>query len=93
MKTEASVVRGEFIGLNAKVVKSINPQNVGISGQIVDETRNTIVIRHGNEDKIVIKETSVFQFSMPDGTIMEIEGKAILGRPEDRVKKTLKRQW
>lgn len=93
MKTAAAVVQGEFIGLNAKVVKSINPQIIGISGKVVNETRNTVVIRHTNEDKTVIKETSVFQFTLPDGTVVEVEGKAILGCPEDRVKKTPKRQW
>lgn len=93
MKTAAAVVQGEFIGLNARVVKSTNPQIVGISGKVVNETRSTVVIKHKNEDKTIIKETSVFQFTLPDGTVVEIEGKAILGRPEDRVKKTPKRQW
>jgi len=93
MKTTVAVVRGEFIGLNAKVVKSSNPSYVGISGRVTDETRNTLVIRHGNEDKVIVKETGVFQFTLPNGTIVEIEGNIILGRPEDRVKKRLKRRW
>ncbi len=93
MRTAAAFVQREFIGLNAKVIRSSNKQNEGISGTVVDETRNTFVIRHNNEDKTIVKETSVFEFTLPDATIVEIEGRAILGRPEDRVKKTLRRQW
>jgi len=93
MKNTAAVVQGEFIGLNAEVVKSSNPSYVGVSGRVVDETRNTLVIRHRNEDKVIIKEAAVFQFTLPDGTVVEIEGNVILGRPEDRVKKRPKRRW
>jgi len=93
MKTVLAVVQGEFIGLKAKVVKSVNPSCVGILGQVVDETRNTLVIRKSAEDKVIVKEGTVFQFALPDGTVVEIEGNTILGRPEDRVKKRPKRRW
>jgi len=93
MKTTAAVVQGEFIGLNAKVVKSANRSQIGISGQVINETRNTLVIKHRNEDKTIPKEAAVFQFTLPDGIVVEIEGNAILGRPEDRVKKRPKRRW
>ena len=93
MKMTAAIVQSEFIGLNAKVVKSTNPSYRGISGQVVDETRNTLVIRQKNEDKVIVKEVAVFQFTLPNRTVVEIEGKAILGRPEDRVKKRSKRRW
>jgi ribonuclease P protein subunit POP4 len=93
MRTAAAFVQREFIGLKAKVIRSTSSLNVGISGTVVDETRNMIVIRHKGEDKAIVKETSVFEFTLPDATKVEIEGRAILGRPEDRVKKTLKRQW
>ena len=89
----ATVTQSELIGLKAKVLKSTNPSNTGISGKITDETRNTITIRHGNDDKIIAKETAVFQLTLQDGTVVEVEGNAILGRPEDRVKKKSKRQW
>lgn len=93
MRTTLAIVQGEFIGLNAKVVKSRNPSYVGISGKVVNETRNTLAIRHKNEDKVILKEGSVFQFTLPNGTLVQIEGNVILGRPEDRMKKRLKRRW
>jgi len=93
MKTAVTFVQDEFIGLNAKVVKSSNPSYVGISGKVVDETRKTLVIRQRHEDKVIVKEAAVFQFTLPDGTVIEVEGKITLGRPEDRMKKRLKRRW
>ena len=93
MKVTPAFVQGEFIGLQAKVVESSNADSVGISGTVIDETRNTLLIRHKDADKMVVKDSSVFHFTMPDGTIVEVDGKVILGRPEDRLKKRIKRRW
>ena len=92
MKATA-IVQSELIGLKAKVVKSSNPSCVGISGLVVDETRNTLVIRQENKDRIVAKDQAVFQFTLSDGTVIGVEGNVILGRPEDRVKKQIRRRW
>jgi len=89
----AAIVQSELIGLKAKVVKSNNPSYVGISGSVVDETRNTLVIKHESRDKIVVKDQAVFQFTLPSSTVIEVEGSAILGRPEDRVKRQIRRRW
>jgi len=93
MRVTPAFVQGEFIGLTAKVVKSTNPDYVGIKGKVVDETRNTLVIRHENEDRSIVKNVAVFHFTTPDGTVVEVDGNIIVGRPEDRVKKRLRRRW
>jgi len=93
MKATPAILQQELIGLNAKVVRSSHPSYMGIEGKVLDETRNTILILHKNKKKIIIKNTSVFDFTMPDGTILEIDGKAIIGRPEDRIKKRVRRRW
>jgi ribonuclease P protein subunit POP4 len=93
MKITSAFIQGEFIGLKAKVAKSSNADSVGISGTVIDETRNTLSIRQKNVDKMVVKDSSIFHFTMPDGTIVEVDGKLILGRPEDRLKKKIKRRW
>jgi ribonuclease P protein subunit POP4 len=93
MKAAATITQNELIGLNAKVTKSTNRDSMGISGPVIDETRNTLVIRQNNNDKVVPKETTIFQFTLSDGSVVEIEGNAIIGRPEDRVKKKPRRQW
>lgn len=127
----------ELIGLELKVVDSLNKSLIGLSGIVVDETRNTLLIEQKfdlNEDsslnsdlnetcldlnensnlnkkssdlnkkdlnknlssnhkntKLIQKDVSVFQFKVPDGTIVEIDGKILLNRPEDRIKKRYKK--
>lgn len=93
MKVTPTIIQREFMGLNAKVVRSPNPNYIGIKGKVIDETRNTLVVLHKNQKKTVIKEAAVFHFTMPDGTIVEIDGKVIGGRPENRVKKRITRRW
>lgn len=93
MKVTPEILQEEFIGLEAKVLESDNPSYVGISGTVIDETRNTLVLLHSNGRKVILKELSVFHFRLPDGTIVKIDGKAIVGRPEDRVKRRIRRRW
>ena len=93
MTVTPSIVQHEFIGLETKVVKSSNPDVVGITGKVVDETRNTFTILTMVTKKVVIKDTSVFDFVLPDGTVVEMDGKVMMGRPEDRLKKRPRRLW
>jgi len=93
MKVSPTIIQHELIGLDAKIAKSTNPSYRGISGKIIDETRNTLTIQHGNTKKTVVKNVTVFHITTPDGTTVEIDGNTIVGRPEDRLKKRLKRRW
>ncbi|MEJ2242675.1 MAG: ribonuclease P protein subunit [Candidatus Bathyarchaeota archaeon] len=93
MKFNSNIIQDEFIGLESKVVKSLNNDSVGITGKIIYETRNTFTILQNNTKKVVIKDISIFNFVMFDGTVIEIDGKTIIGRPEDRIKKRLRRLW
>ncbi len=93
MKVTPAFVQSELIGLKAKVVKSTNASNKGIRGTVIDETRNTLTIRQEDQDKVIAKGTSVFHLTTTDGTIIEVDGNLITGRPEDRLKKHLKRRW
>ncbi len=93
MNISADVINGEFIGSHGKVAESRHPGYVGISGKVVDESRNTFTIMHDGKAKKVVKDAAVFRFRFSDGTIVEIDGNLLVGRPEDRLKKTVKRLW
>lgn len=93
MKVTPTILQQGFIGLSAKVVKSSNPNYVGIEGNVVNETRNNLVITHESKNKTIVKKIAIFHFTLSDGTVVEINGKAIVGRPEDRIKKRLRRRW
>lgn len=88
------ILQDEFIGLKVKVIKCTNPDCAGLSGTVIDETRNTfrILCRDGKE-KILIKKNCIFHFTLPDKTIVEINGEMLVGRPEDRVKRIIRRRW
>ena len=93
MKVTPDIIRHEFIGTEGKIVKSPHPDYLGITGEVIDETKNTFTILHKGKAKSVVKNSAVFNFKFSDGTIVEINGKLLLGRPQDRLKKTVKRLW
>ena len=93
MKVTPDIIRGEFIGTEGKIAKSPHSGYVGIHGEVIDETKNTFKIMHEGKAKSVVKNSAVFNFKFSDGTIIEIDGKLLVGRPEDRLKRTVKRLW
>ncbi|MEM3382057.1 MAG: ribonuclease P protein component 1 [Candidatus Bathyarchaeia archaeon] len=86
-----NLVRHELIGLEAKIVKSTNRQIVGLKGKIVDETRNILTFRSGGRDLKIPKNIVQIRFYLPNGEIVDVEGKVIQARPEDRVKMRVRR--
>ena len=86
-----NILRNEIIGLDAEVLSDSNQANVGIRGKVIDETMKTLVIRGMGTHRIA-KQEAVFKFLL-DGVAVKVEGKALMGRPEDRVKKKIKKKW
>ncbi len=94
MITPKNIFRHELVGLHVKVVNSTHDGFIGIEGKVVDETKNTILIEQRDKtEKMVPKEVATFHFNLPDGNIIEIEGKIILAHPEDRIKKKFRKYW
>ena len=93
MKVSPDIICHEFIGTEGKIVKSNHSDYIGIHGEVLDETKHTFKIMHKGKAKSVIKNLTIFNFRLSDGTIVEIDGKLLIGRPEDRLKKNIKRLW
>jgi ribonuclease P protein subunit POP4 len=93
MNVTPDIIRWEFIGTDVRVARSSHDGNVGICGKVISETRNTFAILHDGKRKTLTKESSIFHFKFPDRTIVEINGRLLTGRPEDRLKKSLRRLW
>lgn len=93
MKVRPDIVCYEFVGVDAEITESRHQNIVGTSGRIIDETRNTFIISSEGKKKIIAKDSSSFQFYFRDGTIVEIHGRLLVGRPEDRLKKNIRRLW
>jgi ribonuclease P protein subunit POP4 len=73
------------------VLHDSNPSNVKLRGKVVDETMKTLVIQSAGLKRIA-KKDAVFKFSL-GGAAVKVEGRSLIGRPEDRVKKQNKRKW
>jgi len=93
MKVTPDIIRYEFIGTEGKVAESPHEEYVGISGRVIGESKNTFTFQSGGKSKRIIKESAIFTFKFDDGTTVKIDGKLLVGRPEDRLKKTTKRLW
>lgn len=91
--TPKNILRHELIGLETEVVKDRNSCNALINGRVIDESRNTLLIQQMKKTKRVAKQTAVFRFKLPSGISVEVNGSALVGRPEDRVKRKTKRGW
>ena len=90
--SSGNVLRHELIGLQVGVVRSRNPSHRSVEGFIVDESMKTLIIEQDGKAKRIPKRDATFIIKLPGGQV-EIEGAALYGRPEDRVKKKIKRRW
>lgn len=89
--TPYNIVRHELCGLEVTVVDSTDPTQKKLKGRVVDETYNTLVIEVKDREKVVAKKNCKFLFVLPDKTKVLVDGKLLVGRPEDRIKKKLPR--
>jgi ribonuclease P protein subunit POP4 len=83
MITKKNLLNHELIGLNAEVM------NTPIRGVIIDETKNTLLIRTKKGDKMVPKQKNEFKIRIGKETRI-VKGDVILQRPYDRLKKKYK---
>ncbi|MEM7821229.1 MAG: ribonuclease P protein component 1 [Candidatus Aenigmatarchaeota archaeon] len=91
MITPKNLVRHELCGLEVRIKKSTDPTQKGLKGRVIDETYNTFKIETKKGEKIVAKKNCVFVFILPSKVRVEVEGKLLVGRPEDRIKKKFPR--
>jgi len=90
MITPKNLIKHELIGLKVKVTDSKNKYQVGIEGKVIDETKNTLIIETKKGLKRLPKDQCVFSFYLPSGERVRVNGKVLVARPEDRVKKKQK---
>ncbi|KXB01057.1 hypothetical protein AKJ41_02930 [candidate division MSBL1 archaeon SCGC-AAA259O05] len=84
---KGNLLQHELIGLKAEVIGSNNPSLEGKEGVIMNETRNTLTLEEDGELKILPKKEVSLSITLPEGQKVKVEGKKLLARPEDRIKK------
>lgn len=85
-----NIARHELIGLLVEVDGSSNSGLAGISGRIVDETRNTFLIETQRGIKRVPKAGRSLNIAMPDGQKVRVLGNVLISSPENRINKKIK---
>jgi len=80
-----TVLRHEWIGRHVRVARAANPSLAGIEGLCVDETRQTLRIATEHGIKTVPKAVADLRLLLPDGTAVEVDGRALVGAPERRL--------
>jgi len=85
-RTPENLVYHELIGLPVEVSRSTDSGRTGLRGLVVDETRNTLVIKGDRGLKVIPKAESWFIFHLDEKKV-EVDGKILAYRPEDRIKK------
>ncbi len=79
-------MKEELIGNQIEVIKSKNKSLEGIKGKIIDETKNTLTIKTNSKIKKIIKNQTIMKIKIKN-KILQVNGKEIQQRPEDRLKK------
>ncbi len=82
--------KAELIGRRCKVASANDANIVGMQGDVIDETLHTLTLRldgPGSRHVQLAKSGAVFSFMGSQGDWIDIEGRAIEFRPEDRPKK------
>jgi ribonuclease P protein subunit POP4 len=80
----------EFMGLEVEVRKSTCRNLIGKRGRVVNETKNTIEIEMDGVAKLIPKRASTFRFYLPSGGSVDVEGRLIEHKPEDRPKRLMR---
>lgn len=88
MLNPKDIAKHELIGLEIEIVESKNSVLVGLKGKITDETKNTITIEDGKTRKIM--KSQIIMKTRIGNKEYQIDGRILVGRPEDRIKKLRK---
>ncbi|MFC6835202.1 ribonuclease P protein component 1 [Halomarina ordinaria] len=101
MLTAETLPRHELVGLHVRVVESTDPTLVGVEGEVVMETTNTLTVE-GARPVQVPKAVATFEFALPasgdeprtdDREYVVVEGERLVARPARRTERTRGSQW
>ncbi len=84
--SERTLAKEELIGLPVTVNQCKDPNWINKTGIIIDETKNTFLIRLNNKSKRIAKSIAKFEFEQ-NGMKIRLNGSKIVYKPEDRIKK------
>ncbi len=85
MITPQNILKHELIGLQVTVEHSPNKFEEKISGFIIDETKNLLLVDTGRGIKSLEKQYKLLRVTLPDSISVIIDGSALSVSPTRRV--------
>lgn len=85
MISPQNVLRHELIGMDILVSGAANPKQKGLSGRVIDETKNLLVIETPKGVRRIPKARSTFVVRLPGRETVEIDGSVMVLAPEKRI--------
>ena len=86
------IIKGEYIGRTLEVSFNNTYVDKQIEGLVVDETKNTFKLLTINGMKTFLKKNIILKDKYTDESY-KVEGKVLIGKPEERLKKKKRRMW
>ena len=83
----------ELIGLNVEVITSSDQNMVGLQGEVIDETKNMLVIAPKEQRIIIPKKDCHFRFKLPTGELVDVDGRMLTKKTENRIKNVMRKRW
>ncbi len=84
MITADNITSHEFIGLDTEIIKSTNPQVIGLNGRIINETKSMFTLNTQKGVKNITKLNNDWKFVIERKEVI-VEGARIRKRPFDRI--------
>ena len=91
MITPQNILRHELTGLDVRVKQAKNQYLEGISGTVVEETRNMFLLKTVDGIRNIPKNVAIFRVTLPSGTTVDVNGQALVMAPEKRINMRIKR--
>lgn len=92
MLSYENIIKGEYVGLNVEINKTSGTNEEMIKCLIIDESKKTFKIENENGIKTIIKKNSIITIRKKDKSY-NIIGDILVGKPEERVKKKIRKKW
>ncbi len=77
-----NILKDELIGMHIEISDAKNKSLMGLTGTIIDETKNTLKIQTNTKIKTILKNQVILKLGN-----LRVEGCELVGRSEERIKK------
>ncbi|TFF90651.1 MAG: ribonuclease P protein subunit [Promethearchaeota archaeon] len=97
-----NIHRHELIGLKVEIRESTDKNLIGLQGIVIDESYHMLTIKpilssdqkESTKQKVAIpKKNCTFRFTLPTGEQVDVAGKILDLKSENRIKNIIRKRW